>query len=74
MAGRARDQAGCAAATVRSGYAPVTTYADAVRLTCDGLVSAASDGDWRHRFPGSRVNQGCLIIAPKIAFWRLEQD
>jgi nucleoside-diphosphate-sugar epimerase len=34
------------------GYAPVTTYADAVKLTCDWLVETASDGDWRERFPG----------------------
>jgi nucleoside-diphosphate-sugar epimerase len=34
------------------GYAPVTTYADAVKLTCDWLVETAFDGDWRERFPG----------------------
>lgn len=34
------------------GYAPVTTYADAVKLTCDWLIETASDGDWRQRFPG----------------------
>jgi nucleoside-diphosphate-sugar epimerase len=34
------------------GYAPVTTYCDAVRLTCEWMVETASDGDWRDRFPG----------------------
>jgi nucleoside-diphosphate-sugar epimerase len=34
------------------GYAPATTYAEAVKLTCDWLVKTVSDGDWRERFPG----------------------
>jgi nucleoside-diphosphate-sugar epimerase len=33
------------------GYSPTTTYADAVRSTCDWLVANASDGDWKERFP-----------------------
>jgi nucleoside-diphosphate-sugar epimerase len=33
------------------GYAPATTYADAVTLTCDWLVATAGDGDWKDRFP-----------------------
>lgn len=33
------------------GYSPATTYADAVRSTCDWLVETASVGDWRDRFP-----------------------
>jgi nucleoside-diphosphate-sugar epimerase len=33
------------------GYSPATTYADAVKLTCNWLVETASDGDWRERFP-----------------------
>ena len=39
-------------AATELGYAPATTYADAVKLTCDWLVETASDGDWRERFPG----------------------
>jgi nucleoside-diphosphate-sugar epimerase len=39
-------------AAAELGYAPATTYADAVKLTCDWLVETASDGDWRERFPG----------------------
>jgi nucleoside-diphosphate-sugar epimerase len=35
------------------GHAPATTYADAVKSTCDWLVETASDGDWREKFPGS---------------------
>src|SRR5262245_2121979 len=31
-------------AAVGLGYAPATTYADAVKLTCDWLVETASDG------------------------------
>jgi nucleoside-diphosphate-sugar epimerase len=34
------------------GYSAVTSYADAVKLTCDWLVETASDADWRDRFPG----------------------
>jgi nucleoside-diphosphate-sugar epimerase len=34
-----------------SGYSPATTYADAVKLTCNWLVETASDGDWLERFP-----------------------
>lgn len=33
------------------GYAPATTYADAVKHTCDWLVATAGDGDWKDRFP-----------------------
>jgi nucleoside-diphosphate-sugar epimerase len=33
------------------GYSPATTYADAVKLTCNWLVETASDGDWLERFP-----------------------
>src|SRR6266436_3739902 len=33
------------------GYSPATTYADAVKLTCNWLVETASEGDWRERFP-----------------------
>jgi len=33
------------------GYSPTTTYADAVKLTCNWLVETASDGDWQERFP-----------------------
>jgi nucleoside-diphosphate-sugar epimerase len=39
-------------AAAKLGYTPVTTYADAVKLTCNWLVETASDGDWRERFPG----------------------
>jgi nucleoside-diphosphate-sugar epimerase len=38
-------------AAAAAGYSPATTYADAVKLTCDWLVETASDGDWRERFP-----------------------
>ena len=34
------------------GYSAATTYADAVKLTCNWLVETSSDGDWRERFPG----------------------
>jgi nucleoside-diphosphate-sugar epimerase len=34
------------------GYSPATTYADAVKLTCNWLVETSSDGDWREKFPG----------------------
>jgi hypothetical protein len=34
------------------GYCPATTYADAVKLTCNWLVEAPSNGDWREKFPG----------------------
>jgi hypothetical protein len=33
------------------GYSPMTTYANAVKSTCDWLVATASDGDWKERFP-----------------------
>ena len=33
------------------GYSPATTYADAVKLTCNWLIETASEGDWRERFP-----------------------
>jgi nucleoside-diphosphate-sugar epimerase len=33
------------------GYAPATTYADAVKPTCDWLLATAGDGDWKSRFP-----------------------
>src|SRR5215831_14038811 len=36
------------------GYSPATTYADAVKLTCNWLVETASDGDWLERFPWFR--------------------
>jgi nucleoside-diphosphate-sugar epimerase len=35
------------------GYSPATTYADAVKLTCNWLVETA-DGDWLERFPWFR--------------------
>ena len=33
------------------GYSPATTYADAVRVVCDGLVSEAGQGRWQDRYP-----------------------
>ena len=39
-------------AATELGYASATTYADAVKLTCDWLVETAFDEDWRERFPG----------------------
>ena len=36
------------------GYSPATTYADAVKLTCNWLVETASDGDCLERFPWFR--------------------
>ena len=33
------------------GYVPKTTYADAMKSTCDWLVETAADGDWKARFP-----------------------
>ena len=36
------------------GYSPVTTYADAVKLTCNWLVETAADGDWLERSPWFR--------------------
>ncbi len=36
------------------GYSPATTYADAVKSTCNWLVETASDGDWLERFPWFR--------------------
>jgi nucleoside-diphosphate-sugar epimerase len=39
-------------AAAAAGYAPRTTYADAVKSTCDWLVETASNADWREKFPG----------------------
>jgi nucleoside-diphosphate-sugar epimerase len=36
------------------GYYPATTYADAVKLTCNWLVETAADGDWLERSPWFR--------------------
>jgi len=33
------------------GYAPITTYADAIGATCDWLVRDAVNGDWKERYP-----------------------
>jgi nucleoside-diphosphate-sugar epimerase len=33
------------------GYAPASTYADAVKPICDWLAETAPDGDWKERFP-----------------------
>jgi len=33
------------------GYAPATTYADAVGAVCDGLIQDAAGRDWREAFP-----------------------
>jgi nucleoside-diphosphate-sugar epimerase len=49
------------------GYAPATTYADAARAVCDGLVESAGDGDWRERFP-------VLAHYPRDLFNYAEED
>jgi nucleoside-diphosphate-sugar epimerase len=36
------------------GYYPATTYADAVKETCDWLVETAADSDWLERCPWFR--------------------
>jgi len=36
------------------GYYPATTYADAVKLTCNWLVETAADSDWLERCPWFR--------------------
>src|SRR5262249_25380254 len=36
------------------GYYPATTYADAVKLTCNWLVETAADSDWLERSPWFR--------------------
>lgn len=38
-------------AAVNLGYAPVTTYADAIKSCCDWLVQNAADADWKQLFP-----------------------
>jgi hypothetical protein len=38
-------------AALALGYAPVTTYADAVGAVCDWLVADAAQGDWKERYP-----------------------
>jgi nucleoside-diphosphate-sugar epimerase len=38
-------------AAIELGYAPATTYADAVKTMCDWLVATAADGNWKDRFP-----------------------
>jgi nucleoside-diphosphate-sugar epimerase len=43
-----------ARAAGEAGYSPATTYADAVKLTCNWLGETASDGDWLERFPWFR--------------------
>ena len=35
----------------RTGYAPATSYADAVGTVCDDLVSEAGNGPWQDRYP-----------------------
>jgi hypothetical protein len=50
------------------GYSPATTYADAVKLTCNWLVETASEGDWREKFLVSPVPWTSSNMARKIAF------
>jgi nucleoside-diphosphate-sugar epimerase len=40
-------------AEIEFGYRPVTTYPEAVRATCDWLVSATTGQDWREVLAGS---------------------
>lgn len=40
-------------AEIEFGYRPVTTYPEAVGATCEWLVSATSDQDWREVLTGS---------------------
>jgi nucleoside-diphosphate-sugar epimerase len=47
------------------GYAPATTYGDAVKLTCAWLVETASEGDWREMFPG-------IARSPELFDYRVE--
>ena len=41
------------AAEAELDYSPLTTYADAVRETCDWLVNATEGADWRKVLTGS---------------------
>ncbi len=50
------------------GYSPATTYADAVKLTCNWLVETASDGDWRGGFQVFARPQTPSTMTRKIAF------
>ncbi|WP_428483637.1 hypothetical protein [Rhodopila sp.] len=33
------------------GYLPKTTYADAVKVTCDWLLETVASGEWQQHFP-----------------------
>jgi nucleoside-diphosphate-sugar epimerase len=41
------------AAEIDLGYRPVTTYPEAVRATCEWLVSVTRETDWKKALPGS---------------------
>ncbi|MEK6273793.1 MAG: NAD-dependent epimerase/dehydratase family protein [Actinomycetota bacterium] len=45
-------------AEIELGYRPVTTYQEAVRATCEWLVSATSGKDWREVLTGSASYMG----------------
>ena len=44
-------------AEIELGYRPVTTYAEAVRATCEWLVSATTARDWREVLPATAEHE-----------------
>jgi nucleoside-diphosphate-sugar epimerase len=45
------------AAEIELGYRPLVTYAEAVRATCDWLVSATTGCDWREVLPAAAAHE-----------------
>jgi nucleoside-diphosphate-sugar epimerase len=63
------------AAEIDLGYRPVTSYRKAVRTTCEWLVAASRDEDWRAGITGSAIRLGdSFDYAAEDAFVRSLTD